>query len=52
MKLKINKQHFAAYYQNLVWLRVRVVNLLVCSTCIIFFHMMSWKGPEKSVNSV
>lgn len=28
------------------------VNLLVCSTCIIFFHMMSWKGPEKSVNSV
>lgn len=28
------------------------VNSLVCSTCIIFFHIISWKGPEKSVNSV
>ncbi|TNN63525.1 hypothetical protein EYF80_026267 [Liparis tanakae] len=27
------------------------LNSLVCNTCIIFFHMMSWKGAEKSVNS-
>lgn len=24
----------------------------MCRTCIIFFHIISWKGPEKSVNSV
>lgn len=30
----------------------KLLDLLVCSTCIIFFHIISWKGPEKSVNSV